>query len=70
MKFRFVCFGSHLFVSSFIALLAVGLVFGLWYPSPLDKALGVVNIFLLLMCIDVIIGPLLTLVVAKQGKKL
>lgn len=69
MKFRFLCFGSHFLVSSFIAVLAVGLVFWLWYPSPLDKALGVVNIFLLLMCIDVVIGPLLTLVVAKQGKK-
>lgn len=69
MKFRLLCFGSHLFLSFIIALLAVGLVFWLWYPSPLDKALGVGNIFLLLLCIDVVIGPLLTLVVAKQGKK-
>jgi len=43
--------------------------FWLWYPSPLDKALGVANIFLLLLSIDVIIGPLLTLIVAKQGKR-
>lgn len=69
MKFRLLCFGSHLLVSLLIALLSVGLVFGLWYPAPLDKALGVGNIFLLLLCIDVIVGPLLTLVVAKQGKK-
>src|SRR6187551_2548926 len=69
MKFRLLCFGSHLLVSFLIALLSLVLVFWLWYPSPLDKALGVANIFLLLLCIDVIIGPLLTLVVAKQGKK-
>lgn len=69
MKFRLLCFSSHLLVSFVIALLSVCLVFWLWYPSPLDKALGVTNIFLLLLCIDVIIGPLLTLVVAKQGKK-
>jgi hypothetical protein len=52
-----------------IALLSVGLVFGVWYVSPLDKALGVTHIFLLLLCVDVVVGPLLTLVVAKQGKK-
>lgn len=69
MRFRLFCFGSHLLVSFVIALLSVFLVFWLWYPSPLDKALGVTNIFLLLICIDVIIGPLLTLVIAKQGKK-
>lgn len=69
MKFRLLCFGSHLLVSFFFAIISLGLVFGLWYPSPLDVALGVTNIFLLLLCIDVIIGPLLTLVIAKQGKK-
>lgn len=69
MKFRLFCFGSHLLVSFVVALLTLALVFWLWYPSPLDKALGVANIFLLLLCIDIIIGPLLTLVVAKQGKR-
>lgn len=69
MKFRILCFGSHLLLSLLIALLAVGVVFWLWYPAPLDKALGVTNIFILLLCVDVIVGPLLTFIVAKQGKK-
>ncbi|WP_331345468.1 TfpX/TfpZ family type IV pilin accessory protein [Cellvibrio sp. UBA7661] len=69
MKFRLFCFASHLLISFVIALLTVFVVFLVWYPSPLDKALGVADIFLLLLCIDVIIGPLLTLIVAKQGKK-
>lgn len=69
MKFRLLCFASHLAVSFAIALCALFVVFSLWYPAPLDKALGVVNIFLLLLAIDVIVGPLLTLLVAKQGKK-
>lgn len=69
MKFRLLCFGSHLFVSFIIALLSLFVVFLLWYPSPLDAALGVADIFLLLLCIDVIVGPLLTLLVAKQSKK-
>jgi hypothetical protein len=69
MKFRLLCFGSHLLISFLIALISVYVVFWVWYPSLLDKVLGVGNIFLLLLCIDVIIGPLLTLLVAKQGKK-
>jgi hypothetical protein len=69
MKFRLLCFASHLSVSFAIALCALFVVFSLWYPAPLDKALGVVSIFLLLLAIDVIVGPLLTLLVAKQGKK-
>lgn len=69
MKFKLLCFGSHLLISLIIALFVVCLVFWLWYPSPLDKALGVVNVFLLLLCIDVVVGPLLTLIVAKQGKR-
>jgi hypothetical protein len=69
MKFRLLCFASHLAVSFVIALCALFVVFSLWYPAPLDKALGVVSIFLLLLAIDVIVGPLLTLLVAKQGKK-
>lgn len=69
MKFRLLCFASHLLVSFAIALLAMWCVFGVWYPSPLDVAMGVTDIFILLLCVDMIVGPLLTLLVAKQGKK-
>ena len=69
MKFRLKCFGYHLGLSLLIALASLYLVYFLWYPSPLDKALGVTSIFLLLLGVDVVIGPLLTLMVAKQGKK-
>lgn len=69
MKFRLLCFGSHLLISVLIAVLLLLLVYVYWYPSPLHVALGVTNIFLLLLGIDLVVGPLLTLVVAKQGKK-
>lgn len=55
--------------SAVIALLALLLVFGFWYPAPLHIALGVTHIFLLLLLIDVILGPLLTLLVFQVGKK-
>jgi len=59
----------HLAVSALVALLAVLLVFRLWYPAPYHEALGVTHIFLLLLLVDVILGPLLTLLVFKVGKK-
>lgn len=45
------------------------MVFCFWYSSPLAKAVGVTHIFLMLLAIDVIIGPVLGFVVYKQGKK-
>ncbi|GHU40590.1 hypothetical protein AGMMS50289_02350 [Betaproteobacteria bacterium] len=59
----------HLSVSATLALLALALVFWIWYPAPLYKAMGVTNIFLLLLGVDVVLGPCLTLAVAKPGKK-
>lgn len=43
--------------------------FFLWYPSPLHAAVGVTKIFLILIAVDVVLGPCLTLLVYKQGKK-
>ena len=69
MSKRLKFFLSHLIISIFIALLVVGLVFFIWYPSPLATAVGVTQIFLMMIAIDVIIGPLLGLLVYKEGKK-
>ncbi|MDR2031059.1 MAG: hypothetical protein LBP86_02095 [Azoarcus sp.] len=52
-----------------MALAALALVFLLWYPAPLHEAVGVTHIFLLLLGVDVIIGPCLTAVVARPGKE-
>ncbi|HCL75164.1 MULTISPECIES: TfpX/TfpZ family type IV pilin accessory protein [Stutzerimonas] len=59
----------HLAASALAALLALLLVFKLWYPAPLYAALGVTHILLLLLLVDVTLGPLLTLLVFKPGKK-
>lgn len=69
MKFRLKYFLSHLLISSIIALLSLLLIFKIWYPAPLDKALDVGHIIILLIGIDVTLGPLLTLILAKKGKK-
>lgn len=62
-------FLGHLAISVIIALLVVGLVFFVWYPSPLATAVGVTHIFLMMLAIDVIVGPLLGLLIYKEGKK-
>lgn len=69
MLARFKAFSLHLAVSAVIALLTLLLVFQLWYPAPLHEAVGVTRIYLLLLLVDVLLGPLLTLVVYKVGKK-
>ena len=69
MSFRIRCFLSHLFLSCMVGCLTAATVYGIWYPGALAKAVGVSHIFLLLLCIDVTVGPLLTLFLAKKGKK-
>lgn len=67
--FRIKAFVTHLFVSCTVAAISAATVFLFWHPSPLAKAVGVTHIFLLMLAIDAILGPLLTLLVAKEGKK-
>lgn len=69
MSSKIKVFTVHLIISTLIALLTASLVFFVWYPAPLHAATGVTSIFLLLLAIDVILGPSLTLLVYKPGKK-
>ena len=69
MPFRVKVFLSHLAISLSVALVGLFLVFRVWHPAPLQKAVGVTDIFLMLLVIDVIVGPLLSLVVASSKEK-
>lgn len=69
MSKRLKFFLSHLLISFLITLFVVELVFFIWYPSPLAIAVGVTHIFLMLLAIDMILGPLLGLLVYKEDKK-
>ena len=69
MPKRLKFFLRHRSLSLLIALLVIGLVFFVWYPSPLTSAVGVTQIFLMMLAIDVIVGPVLGLLVYKEGKK-
>lgn len=69
MSKRLKFFLGHLLISLLIAFAVITLVFFVWYPSPLATAVGVTRIFLMLLVIDVVLGPLLGLLVYKEGKK-
>lgn len=59
----------HLSLSLLIAGVLALLLFKVWYPIPLAAATGVFVIFAIVFVVDLIIGPLLTLVVYKKDKK-
>lgn len=69
MRVRTKAFAIHLIISALIALTIIATVFYFWYPTPLHTAVGVTKIFLILLVVDVVLGPLLTLLVFKIGKK-
>ena len=50
-----------------VALLSV-LVFGAWYPSPMPQLLGVGAILWIVVGVDVVVGPLFTLIVFDRRK--
>jgi len=58
----------HVLVSGCIAALASVLVFLVWYPSPYGELTGGLNLFVLLTAVDLVLGPVLTAVVAAPGK--
>jgi hypothetical protein len=67
-KYRLRLGGIHLIWSLAVALLAAALVFGLWYPAPYRTLSGGLHLFSLLVVVDVMLGPLATMVVSKLGK--
>lgn len=66
---RFQAFAIHLLMSSVIGLVLAMLMFVFVYPWALSQATGVVNIFAMLIAIDVVLGPCLTLLVFNKAKK-
>ena len=58
----------HFGLSLVIAILAALLVFGIWYPYPYREISGGRELFLLVVSVDVILGPLITLAVFNRSK--
>lgn len=59
---------AHLVCSLLVVVLAGGLVFGVWYPFPYRELSGGRELFFLIVGVDVVCGPLLTLVLFNPLK--
>jgi hypothetical protein len=59
---------KHLVASALVAGLCAALVFGVWYPYPYSELASGRELFMLLVSVDLVIGPLLTLVVYNPKK--
>lgn len=60
--------GIHFGLSMAVAALAAVLVFALWYPYPYREISGGRELFLLVVSVDVILGPLITLTIFDSRK--
>lgn len=58
----------HLLCSIALAMLAALVVLGLWYPYPYRDLSGGRELFLLIVAVDVVCGPLLTFVLFNPAK--
>ena len=66
LKFTF----FHIFFSLILLGGALYLIKQIWYPYPLGEAVGVRKVYMVLLAVDIILGPLLTFMLYKIDKKL
>jgi hypothetical protein len=60
---------THLGVSAAIVGAACVLIFFVWYPQPYFLAAGASQVLRVLIGVDLVLGPLLTAIVFKPGKR-
>lgn len=68
MKFRLRAFGLHLLASATVLTLILGALYLGWYHWPGWYLANAAQVLLVLIGVDVVIGPLLTLVIANPSK--
>ena len=66
---RWAAAGLHLLISVLIALIVVAAMFFLWYPTPYFQAMGGGGLLMLVTGVDVVLGPLITLIIFNTKKK-
>lgn len=65
---RFRASAIHLGISLWAAAMAAVMVFGLWYPYPYREISGGRSLFMLVVAVDVVMGPLITLIIFNKNK--
>ena len=69
LRARFRAAGCHLGISLAIASLVLFVVYQYWYAGPLAAVAGVGTILVLLLAVDVSLGPIMTFMVFDRRKK-
>ena len=68
LKERLRASGVHLGLSCGVAIAAAAMVFGLWYPYPYREISGGRELFLIVVAVDILIGPLITFAIFDRVK--
>jgi hypothetical protein len=68
LKRRFLAAGWHVVVSATIGCLCAGLIFFYWFPQPFAELAGGTGLVMLLLSVDIVLGPVLTMVAAAPSK--
>lgn len=69
LRERSTAFAVHLFGSVVVGVAVLALIWMVWYPPPLLQAQGILDIFAILLMVDVVAGPTLTFLVYNREKK-
>lgn len=59
----------HLSISAVIGLSVLAAMVLVWYPSPYFQAVGGLKLAAILVSVDVVLGPLITLIIFNREKK-
>src|SRR6202042_252391 len=68
MKFRLKALGLHLLGSTVTLTLILGSLYLGWYRWPGWHLTEVTQVVLIMVCVDVVLGPTLTFIIANQKK--
>ena len=68
IKNAFKAASAHLLISMLVAMLCAAIVFWLWYPPPYDEISSGRQLFVLVMAVDIVCGPVLTFIVFDRLK--
>ena len=68
-KDKLSAFAIHLTISATIVAIVIAIIFYFWYPKPFFEANGAWTVLRVLIMVDLVLGPSLTLALFKKGKK-
>lgn len=66
---RIAAAATHFIICLVIAAVVMAIFWGVWYPNGLTDVADATDLLLIILGVDIVVGPLLTLVLFVPGKK-